>query len=103
MSLVTSAATNFFELLADYFYENTFSPAAIKLSIKNLFPGAEIEFAFGDGDDDLTTHELAFHVRVGIVFTGAVVMILRRRRVRREFLQPDVIIMQQPIFGVVDI
>jgi len=42
-------------------------------------------------------------VRVGVVLTGAVVLVLRRRRVRREFLQPDIVIVQQAVLGVVDV
>jgi hypothetical protein len=36
-----------------------------------LFPGAEIEFAFGDGDDDFAAHDLALQMSVGVVLAGA--------------------------------
>ena len=32
-----------------------------------------MEFSFGDSDDDFTAHDLAFHVRVGVVLAGVVV------------------------------
>jgi hypothetical protein len=41
-------------------------------------------------------------VRVGIVLAGAVVLVLRSRLVRREFFQPDLVIVEQAILGVVD-
>ncbi len=80
------------ELFANDFHENTFSAAAVEFAVEDLFPGSEVELSFGDRDDDFPSHDLAFHVRVGIVLAGAIVMILRRRRVGREFLQPDVVI-----------
>src|SRR5687768_11149232 len=39
-------------LLADDFHQSAFSAAAVEFAIEDLFPRAEIEFAFGDGDDD---------------------------------------------------
>ena len=33
-------------------------PVAVKFAVENLFPGAEIEFAFGDGDDHFSPHDL---------------------------------------------
>src|SRR5688572_15968072 len=86
----------------NYFHQHTLSAAAIELAVKDLFPRPEVRFAFGDGNDHFPTHDLAFQVGVGVVFTGAIVLILRSRLVRRELLQPDIIIVQKPILGVVD-
>ena len=44
------------------FDEHTLAPAAIELSIKNLFPRAQIKPALGDGDDHFAPHDLAFEV-----------------------------------------
>ena len=66
-------------------------------------PGADIEFALGDGDDDFAAHDLALHVSVGVVFAGAVMLVLRRRFVRGEFLQPDVVVVQETVLSIVDV
>jgi hypothetical protein len=39
---------------------------------------------------------------VGVVLAGSVVMVLGGRRVRREFLEPDVVVVEQPVLGIVD-
>src|SRR5213083_528500 len=72
-----------FTLLADDFHEDAFSAAPVKFAVEDLFPGTEVQFALGDSNDDLATHDLPLQVRVGVVFTGAVVLILCRGRVRR--------------------
>jgi hypothetical protein len=41
-------------------------------------------------------------VGIGVVFARAVVVVLGGGRVRREFFQPDIIIMQQAVLGVID-
>ena len=64
-------------------------------------PGADIEFALGEGDDDFAAHDLALHVSVGVVFASAVMLVLRRRFVRGEFLQPDVVVVQETVLSVV--
>src|SRR6185437_13125974 len=90
-------------LFADDFDEDAFAAAAVEFAVEDLFPGAEVEFAFGDGDNNFAAHELAFHVGVGIVLAGAVVLILRSGFVRREFFEPDIVVMQETVFGVVDV
>lgn len=62
-------------LFADYFDEHAFPAAAVEFAVENLFPGTEIEFAFGDGDNDFAAHDLAFEMRVGVVFAGPVVSV----------------------------
>ena len=79
----------------DYFDEGAFASSSVKFAVEDLFPGAEIEFAFGDGDDDFAAHDLAFEMGVGIVFAGAVVMVLRGWLVRREFFQPDFVVVME--------
>ena len=63
-------------LFADNFYQNPFAPAAVEFAVENLFPRAEIQFPFRDRHDDFAAHDLAFQVRVSVVFAGAVVMVL---------------------------
>ena len=45
-------------LLAYDLNEGSFAPAPIKLPIKNLLPGTEIEFSFRNGNDYFTAHDL---------------------------------------------
>ncbi len=52
-------------LLTNNFHQHPFASATIKLTIKNLFPGTEIESALGDGNDDFAPHDLPFHMGVG--------------------------------------
>ena len=89
-------------LISNYFHQDSLAPATVELAVEDLFPGAEVEFAFGDGNDDFPPHDLSFQVRVGVVFTGAVVPVLVCRFVRRELLQPHLITVQQTFLGIVD-
>ena len=91
------------ELFADDFYQHAFAATAIKFAVENLFPRAKVEFAIRNGDNNLTAHDLTFHVRVGVVLARAVMMILRCRLVWREFFKPDIIIVQQTVLGIVDV
>jgi hypothetical protein len=43
-----------------------------------------------------------FEVRVRIIFPGPVVLVLACGRVRGEFFQPHVVIVQKPFLGIVD-
>ena len=44
----------------DNLYQYPLSPPAVELPIKNLFPGAEVQLALGDGHHDFTPHYLTF-------------------------------------------
>ena len=44
-------------LLSNNFHKNPFSPFAIELTIKYLFPWAKIELALGYGHNHLTAHD----------------------------------------------
>ena len=68
------------------FDEYALAAGAIKLAVKDLFPGAEVEFARGDRDYYLAAHDLSLHMCVGVIFAGAIVLILRNRFVRRQCL-----------------
>ena len=59
---------------------------AVELAVEDLLPRTEVELALGDRDDDFAAHDLALHVRVGVVFAGAVVRVALRRRVERRQL-----------------
>ena len=88
--------------LADDFHEHALSPPAIELAVENLLPRAEVEFALGDRHDDLASHDLPLEVSIGVVLTGPIVLVLGNRFMWGEFFQPDVVVVQKPVFRVVD-
>ena len=90
------------KLFADNFHQGAFATAAVDLAVENLFPGAEIEFAFGDGDHDFAAHDLALEMGVGVIFAGAIVAVSAGRRVRREFFEPDLVIVMESTLVVVN-
>jgi len=97
-----AAAKRGFGLLADDFYEDFFGSVAVEFAVEDLFPGAEIELAACDGDDDFAAHDLALHVGVGVVFTGIIVLVLRCRGVGGEFFEPFFVVFVQAGLVVVD-
>ena len=74
--------------LPNNLHQHPLPPPPLKLAVEDLLPRAEIQLALGDGDDHLAAHDLAFHVGVGVVLPGAVVVALRGRGVGGELLQP---------------
>ena len=58
---------------SNYLDEDSLAPSAVEFAVENLFPRPEVQFAFGDRDDDFAAHDLALEVGVGVVFTGAIV------------------------------
>jgi len=79
--------------LPDNLHQRPFLAAAIELAVKNLLPGAEIELSVGNGNHHLASHDLAFHVGVGVVLAGTVVQILRDGFVRGQSFEPPVIVL----------
>ena len=67
-------------------HQHSFAPAPIEFAIKNLLPGAKVQFALRYRHHHLAPHDLPFQVRIGIVLTRAIVSVLRRGLVWREFL-----------------
>ena len=47
-------------LFADDLYEHALFASAVELTVKDLLPRAKIKRSLGDGDDYLTSHDLAF-------------------------------------------
>ncbi len=90
-------------LLSDHLDQNTLGAAAVELAVEDLFPGAEVEFASSDRDDDLTAHHLALMMRVAVVFAGAIVMIpLGAWVVRRQPFKPALVIFVKAGLVVID-
>ena len=54
-------------LCTDYFYKHPLSSSAVEFSVEDLLPGSEIEPAFGNRHDDFASHNLSFHVGIGVV------------------------------------
>lgn len=83
-------------LLADDFDQYALFPAAIELTVKDLFPRPKIQFSIGNSDDHLASHDLPFDVCIRIVFAGVVVPVLAGRCVRYKPLQEVVVVLEQP-------
>jgi|SRR5215831_17873031 len=90
-------------LFSDDLDEYPLLPASIELTIENLFPWSEIQFAVGYRHQDLASHDLPFDVSVGIVLAGIVMPILIGRFVRHETFEKIVVVLEQPGFIVIDV
>lgn len=88
-------------LFADNLDKQPFSTVAVKLVIKNVLPGPKVQMAVGDCDDHLPAHHLTLQVCVGVVF-GTVMSILIVWLFWGQFLQPNLIVVMQAGFVVVD-
>ena len=89
-------------LLSNNLHERAFASSAVELTIKNLFPGAKIKCAVRDRDHHLAPHYLALHMRVRIVLSRTVMLILRGGSMRREPFKPNLVIVQQSVFRIID-
>lgn len=88
--------------VSNYLDEHSLAPSAVELAVENLFPRPKVQFAFADRDDDFAAHDLTLEVGVSIVFASAIVAISGRRLVRREFFQPDLVIVMESRFIVIN-
>jgi hypothetical protein len=89
-------------LLSDDFHQHALPAPSVELAVENLFPRAEVQFAFGDRDDDFPAHDLTFEMGVSVVFASTVVSIRGSRLVRSEFFQPLLVIVMESRFIIVD-
>ena len=69
--------------LSDYLDQHSLFSSAVEFAVENLFPRAEVQFAFGDCNEDFPAHDLTLEMGVSVVFAGPVVSIGGGRRVRR--------------------
>ena len=89
--------------LPDYLDHESLAAAAVELTVEDLLPRAEVEIAVGDGDHHFSTHDLAFVVRITVVFSRSVVMIPFGTAIkRRQPFQPPLVIFVQPVLVIVD-
>ncbi len=90
-------------LLTNHLHHHPLGPSPVEFAVEDLFPGAEVEFAFGDGNDDLPAHDLAFVMGVGVVFAGAIVGVTLGRGVEGgQLFQPLFVVLVQARLVVVD-
>ena len=89
------------KLFPDNLHQHSFPAAPVKLPVEDLLPGAEIQLAVGHGHHHFPAHDLALHVGVGIVLPD-IVAVLGHRRVGRELLQPDIVVVVQARLVIVD-
>jgi len=89
-------------LLSNNFYQDPFLSSPVKLPVKNLLPGAEVEFSPSDGHHHLPAHDLAFQVGVAVILPGPIMEILADGFVGGQFFQPLVIIPVQAGLVVID-
>jgi len=88
--------------LSDDLDEDALLSPAVELAVEDLLPRTEVEHAVRDGDDDLAAHDLSFEVGISIVLSGPIVAILTHRFVRCEPLQPNLVVVVEPWFIIVD-
>ena len=89
-------------LLSDDFHQDAFAPAPVEFSVEDLLPGAEVQLAVGDGNDDFTPHDLTLQMGVGIVLSGIIVAILANRFMGCELFQPQGVVVMQTGLVIVD-
>ena len=63
-------------LITNDFHEGPFPPPAVKFSVENLLPGAEIEPAICNRNDYFPAHDLPLQVGVPVILTGTIVAVL---------------------------
>jgi hypothetical protein len=63
-------------LLANYLHQHPHSPSSVKLSVEDLFPRSEIQFAFRDPNHNFSFHYLSLEMGFRVVFPRSIVPIL---------------------------
>ena len=89
-------------LFPDYLDQHSLFSLAVEFAVENLFPRSEIQFAFSNRDDNFAAHDLTLEMGVGVIFASPVVSIGAGRSVRRQLFQPQIVIVMEPRFVVVD-
>ena len=84
----TSAFRNF--LFSDNLHQYTLFSSAVELTVENLLPWAEIEFAAGYRHYHFPAHNLPFKMCIPIVLAGSVVLILADRLMWRKLFDAGV-------------
>jgi hypothetical protein len=87
-------------LLPYYFDDDTLGTLPIKLAVEDTLPGTSIEFAIGNGNDDLVVEQEVFEMGITIIFARLVMVIVWI--FGRQFLHPLHDIAVEAGFLVVD-
>src|SRR4051812_16866801 len=88
-------------LHAHHLHDDTLLASAIELGVEDLLPRAEVELALGDRHHHLVSHDRALQMRVGVVLAGLVMAVRQSRR--RELLEPDLEILDEPVLPVIHV
>ena len=91
-----------YRLLPDDFNQDPLSPAAIKLPIKDLLPGAKVQLPLGDRHYYFPPHHLPFQVGIAILFPRTIVPVAGNGFVGGQFLEPFIIVLMKPGFIIID-
>ena len=89
------------KLFADDLNQNTLGPASIKLTVEDGLPGSEVKPAVGDGDKNLTSHNLTFVMGVTVVLARAIVLVTTDRFMRGKIFKPALVVFMQSSLVVV--
>src|SRR5690554_51441 len=71
--------------------QDPFFPLSIKFTIKNLFPGPEVQFSISNSNHNFSSHNLSFEVSIPVGFKS-IMLITGNRFMRGQFLQPVFIV-----------
>src|SRR5579883_519851 len=88
--------------VADDLHQRAFPAASVEFTVEDLFPRAEVQLALCDRDDHFPAHYLTLHMSVRVVLARPVVLVLGCRLVRRELLQPPIIVLVQAALVIVN-
>ena len=86
-------------LLSHHLHDHALAALAVELGVKDALPGAEIELARCNGQNDFMMDGQRFEVRVAVGFASLVMAIVVAKR--RQALQPLVNVLDQTGFVVV--
>ncbi len=70
--------------------------------LEDLLPGPEVQLSRGHRNNQFTAHDLTLNMRVGVVLACSVVMVPVDGFVRRQVLEPDLVVVMQSLLVIVD-
>ena len=87
---------------SDHLDQHALAPLPVELPVEDLLPGAEVELAAGDGDHDLSAHDLALQVRVAVILARPVVFLPADGLMGGQLFQPPIVVLMEARLVVVD-
>ena len=79
-------------LVPDDLDQNALRPPPVELAIEDGLPRSEVEFTFGDGNDNFTAHDLSFVMGVSVILARSVVFVMADWFMRGEFFEPALVV-----------